>query len=122
MAQTTTLAYTATTNSPTSYSIDWDAAANAAGLADQGNTAFAFAAGGGTINTIVLTAGTLSGAYSGTMTIRNANGCTNTQSVGITINPSIPTDKPTIAGLFNKCSGAISFSINSSAVGFACRI
>ncbi|HVN59277.1 MAG TPA: PKD domain-containing protein [Bacteroidales bacterium] len=89
-AQTATLAYTATTNSPTSYSIDWNAAANAAGLADQGNTAFAFVAGGGNLNTIVITAATPVGTYSGTMTITNANGCTNTQAVTITINP-LPT-------------------------------
>ncbi len=83
MAQNATLAYTATANSPTSYSIDWDAAANTAGLADQGNTAYAFAGGGGSLNTIVITAGTPGGSYSGTMTIRNANGCTNTQAVTI---------------------------------------
>src|SRR5664280_2185672 len=69
--QTGTLPYTATTNAPTSYSIDWNAAANAAGLADQGNTAFAFLAGGGNLNTIVITAGTPAGAYSGNMTILN---------------------------------------------------
>ncbi len=37
--QNGTLAYTATGNNPTSYSIDWNAAANTAGLADQGSTA-----------------------------------------------------------------------------------
>ncbi len=67
-----------------------DAAANTAGLADQGNTAFAFAAGGGSLNTIVITAGTPGGSYSGTMTISNVNGCTNTQAVTIIINP-LPT-------------------------------
>jgi hypothetical protein len=85
-AQTATLPYTATTNSPTSYSIDWDAAANTAGLADQGNTAFAFAGGGGNLNTIAITAATPAGSYSGTMTITNGNGCTVTQNVTLTVN------------------------------------
>jgi hypothetical protein len=85
-AQTTTLAYTATTNSPTSYSIDWNATANAAGLADQGTTTFTFVAGGGSLNTIAITANTPAGTYSGTMTIANANGCTNTQAVSVTVN------------------------------------
>jgi len=86
--QTTTLVYTATTNSPTSYSIDWDATANAAGLTDQGNTAFTFISGGGTLTGIAIPAATLAGGpYSGTMTITNANGCTATQAVTVTVNP-----------------------------------
>ena len=68
-AQSASLIYTATTNSPTSYSIDWNAAANTAGLADQGSTAYAFVAGGGTLNSIAITAGTPAGTYTGTMTI-----------------------------------------------------
>ena len=86
--QTTTLAYTATANGPTSYSIVWNGAAHTAGLADQGNTTFAFAAGGGTITGIVITAGTIAGGpYSGVMTITNGNGCTNTHAVTVTVNP-----------------------------------
>jgi uncharacterized protein YjdB len=91
-AQTTTLAYSATTNTPTSYSIDWDATANAAGLADQNNTSFAFVAGAGTITAIPITAGTAVGTYNGVMTITNGNGCTKTQAVSIIVyaNPVIP--------------------------------
>jgi len=86
--QTTTLAYSATTNSPTSYSIDWDGTANSAGLTDQSNTAFAFAGGGGSLNTIAITASTTSGGpYSGTMTITNANGCKATQAVTVIVHP-----------------------------------
>ena len=81
--QTTTLAYTATTNTPTSYSIDWT------GFADQGSTAFAFASGGGSLTGIVIPAATAAGDYSGTMTITNANGCTATQAVSVTVNPMI---------------------------------
>jgi hypothetical protein len=80
-AQTTTLAYTATTNSPTSYSIVWT------GMANQGSTAFAFAAGGGTLTGITIPAGTAAGTYTGTMTITNGNGCIKTQPVSVTVNP-----------------------------------
>jgi len=53
-AQTTTLAYTATTSSPISYSIDWEAGS----IVSQGSTLFTFAAGGGTIDNIVIPANT----------------------------------------------------------------
>uniref|UniRef100_UPI0019D71ADD hypothetical protein n=1 Tax=Flavobacterium sp. Root935 TaxID=1736610 RepID=UPI0019D71ADD len=68
-AQLASLTYTATTNSPISYSIDW------ATLTDQGTTAFAFAAGGGSINTINVPANTAPGTYTGVMTILTSNGC-----------------------------------------------
>ncbi len=83
-AQTTSLVYTATTGSPTSYSIDW------ATLTDQGSTAFAFAAGGGTLTGISIPAGTTAGTYTGTMTITNGNGCTGTKTITLTVNP-LPT-------------------------------
>ncbi|WP_316634967.1 Ig-like domain-containing protein [uncultured Flavobacterium sp.] len=79
---TTTMTYTGTTNSPTSYSIDW------ATLTDQGSTAFTFLAGGGSLTGISIPAGTTPGNYSGTMTIKNANGCTATQAITMTINPN----------------------------------
>lgn len=105
-AQTTTLAYTATTNSPTSYSIDWNAAANTAGLADQGSTAFAFVAGGGSVNSVAITAGTPGGSYSGTMTITNANGCINTQAITVTITPTVGTPIFTLGATSTRCQGA----------------
>ena len=92
-AQTTTLAYSATTSSPTSYYVDWNLAANTAGLADQGPTAFSFVSGVGTLTGIVITANTPAGTYSGTMTITNANSCTATQAVTVTVNPT-----PTLTG------------------------
>ena len=92
--QNTTLTYTATTAAPTSYSIDWDASANSAGLADQGNTSFAFAAGGGTLTGVVITAITVTGhagSFNGTMTLTNANGCIYTKAVTVIVNPVAPT-------------------------------
>ncbi|WP_433764988.1 T9SS sorting signal type C domain-containing protein [Flavobacterium ginsenosidimutans] len=83
-AQTTSLAYSATTGSPNSYSIDW------ATIVDQGATTFAFTSGAGTINNINIPANTAAGTYSGVMTISTANGCLATQAVSLTIN-AVPT-------------------------------
>ena len=102
-SQTTLLNYSASTNSPTSYSIDWNAAANTAGIADQGNTLYAFAAGGGTIGTIAITAGTPAGTYSGIMTVTNASSCSNTYPVSVTVNPNVT---PTFTAVAAICSGA----------------
>jgi hypothetical protein len=79
--QTTTLAYAATSNTPTSYSIDW----TTAGIIDQGSTAFAFESEGGSLTGIIVSAATPAGDYSGIMTITNANACLSTQAVTITI-------------------------------------
>lgn len=87
ISQSTTLAYSATTQSPTSYTIDWNATANAAGFTDQGTTAFTFLAGGGNVTGIIIPANVPEGTYSGTMTITNANGCSATQAVSITVLP-----------------------------------
>ena len=83
--QSTTLAYTATTNTPISYSIDWT------GLADQTSTSITFQSGAGSVTGIIIPANTAAGVYSGTMTIANANGCTTTQAVSIQVNPLAPT-------------------------------
>ena len=81
-SQTTTLAYSATTNSPTTYSIDWNGTANTAGLSDQSSTAFN---GTSPITGILIPAGLVASTYSGTMTITNANGCTNTQAISVQV-------------------------------------
>jgi uncharacterized repeat protein (TIGR02543 family) len=104
VSQTTTLAYSATTNSPTSYSIDWSAAANTAGLSDQGSTVFAFAAGGGSLSNISIPANVSPGTYSGTMTVVNANGCEGTLAVSITINA--PLSISGISGNISLCANA----------------
>ena len=104
-AQTATLPYTATSNTALSYSIVWSAAANTAGLANQGVTSFAFAPGGGNLNTIVIPANVAANTYTGTMTIQNAN-CSATQAIQITINAT------SVGGTINTpaaiCSGSTS--------------
>ena len=86
-AQTTTLAYTSTSSSPTSYSIVWNAAAHTAGLSDQGSTAYVFLGGAGSIPGIIIPAGTTAGGpYTGSMTITNGNGCTATQAITVRVN------------------------------------
>ena len=113
--QSTTMGYTATTNSPTSYSIVWNGAAHTAGLLDQGSTAFSFAAGGGTLAGIVITAGALPGNYSGTMTITTDNGCIATQPITLTINalPTI-TGEPASPAAVCSGSGAPSFTVTAT--------
>ncbi|MEI6696386.1 MAG: hypothetical protein WCO13_09975, partial [Bacteroidota bacterium] len=100
--QSTSLAYSGTTNSPTTYSIDWDAAANIAGLSDQSSTSFSFSAGAGSLTGITIAAAVTSGTYSGTMTLSNENGCTNIQLIYLTVNP-LPT--PSITGVSAVCAG-----------------
>lgn len=89
-AQTTTLAYSAITNSPTSYSITWNASP-ANSFVTVTNQATSFSAPG-TI-TIDVPAGTNAGTYTGTITVRNANGCVSSavQTFTITVNPVIST-------------------------------
>lgn len=89
--QTTTMAYTASANSPTHYSIDW---ANT--LTDQGSTAFASAPGGGTVAGISVPAGVPAGTYTGNIKITNAGACFSTQAVILTVN-SLPTPSEIIA-------------------------
>ncbi|MBL0736422.1 T9SS sorting signal type C domain-containing protein [Flavobacterium sp. GN10] len=79
--QTTTLAYNATTGSPTSYAIDWIA------LTDQGATPFPFSSGSGDVINVIVPANTASGTYNGIMTITTSNGCSATQSVSLVVNP-----------------------------------
>jgi hypothetical protein len=88
-SQTTTLAYTATTSSPISYSIDWDATANTAGLADVSLTPFGFVSTGGSI-TIPVAANLAPGTYLGVLTYANSSGCSSTISLSFTVT-SIPT-------------------------------
>ena len=90
-SQTTSLAYTATTQSPAAYSIVWSSEAHSANLTNQSSTTFAFAAEGGSIGTIVIPANVSEGSYTGTMTISNANGCTSIQSISLNVNPGAPT-------------------------------
>lgn len=116
-SQTTTLAYTATTNSPNAYSIDWNAAANTAGLTDQNSTAFAFAGGGGNVTGISIPASVAAGSYSGTMYITTAAGCITSKTITLTINPA-----PTVnvgGALSTICQGGTSAALGGSVGGAA---
>lgn len=82
-SQTTGLTYTSASsgaNIPTSYSINWNAAANALGLSDQSSTSFTFSATGGTITGINVPSGTPSGFFEGVITI---SGCCTSNNYNI---------------------------------------
>jgi hypothetical protein len=82
-AQNTTLAYTGTTNIPTTYSIVWNASPTNS-FAPITNTALT-----GSPITITVPAGTIAGTYTGTVTVRNANTCTSSLGVNfnVVVNP-----------------------------------
>ena len=84
-AQSASLNYTATTNSPTSYSIVWNALAHTAGFADQATTTLAFASGAGNITGITIPANVTANQYTGSLTITNANGCTSSYTITVNI-------------------------------------
>ena len=115
--QTTGLVYTATTNSPIAYSIDWMTDANTAGLDDQATTANIFEAGGETMTGFIIPGVVPSGTYAGTLTIENAGGCAADLAgdVTVTIN-DIPV--ATVTGYTNiSCFGAEDGSITVSGTG-----
>jgi gliding motility-associated-like protein len=94
----TTMAYTST-GTPTQYSIDWNAAANTAGFVDVTNTALT-----ATPQTINLPAGAASGTYTGSLTVKNAAGCSSAaQNITVTINAKTT---PTFAAMANVCQNA----------------
>ncbi|PAM95929.1 hypothetical protein B4N84_05100 [Flavobacterium sp. IR1] len=82
-AQNTTLSYTGATQTPTTYSIVWNAAPT--------NTfaAVTNAALPASPITIAIPSGTASGTYSGTLTVSNANGCVSSpgQAFNVVVNP-----------------------------------
>ena len=106
--QTTSLVYTASTNSPTSYSIDWSDVANTAGLSDQGSTTHVFVGGGSTISDIAIDANVAAATYTGTMNFTAANTCYATKSLTFTIN-SLPTI--TLGSISDICNGTTSVSL-----------
>ena len=80
----TTFTYTAT-GSPTTYSIDWNAAANTAGFADV--TPASATALTASPQTITLPAGAPAGTYTGSLIVKNASGCSSiAQNITVTIN------------------------------------
>ena len=85
-AQTTTLAYTATSNSPTTYSISWNSSPlNSFAVVTDASLS-------GNSITIDVPAGTAPGSYSGTISAKNANGCQSSpgKTFTVTVNP-LPT-------------------------------
>src|SRR6266498_2134148 len=72
-AQTAQLTYSATTNTPTLYSISWDAAAQADGFVDVINASLTASP----IN-ISVPANAAANTYTGTITVENGNGCVST--------------------------------------------
>ncbi|WP_208749435.1 beta strand repeat-containing protein, partial [Flavobacterium zhairuonense] len=96
--QYTTLPYSSSINSPTTYSIDW------ATLTDQNSTSFTSSASGGNVTNIAVPANTAAGTYTGTMTISNGT-CTSTKAIILTVNA--PSSAPTsITGTTTICSGS----------------
>ena len=85
-ALTTSATYAATTNSPNQYNINWT------GFANQGTTSFAFASGGGSLNTITVPASTAAGTYTGNLIITNTTttcSTTYTNGISVTVNAAL---------------------------------
>ena len=68
--QSTTLSYSATTDSPTSYTITWNSAAHTAGLVDVATTTLPVSP-----VSFPVAANVAGGTYTGTLTVTNAGGC-----------------------------------------------
>jgi hypothetical protein len=116
-AQTTTMPYSASTNSPTSYSIDWNAAANTAGLLDQAVTAHAFVGAGDIMPNVAIQANVAAGTYNGSLSIITGGGCRNTIAVSVTI-LAAPTANAGSA-LTAICQGGTSAALGGSVGGSA---
>ncbi|QOW10578.1 T9SS type A sorting domain-containing protein [Kaistella flava (ex Peng et al. 2021)] len=86
-AQNASIEYSGTEGSPTKYSITWGDAAIAAGLKNQVDTVFPFTATAGTLNTIAVPAGIATGTYTGSITVKNADGFVSfTNAFTVTVN------------------------------------
>ena len=93
----TTFTYSGITNSPDTYSIDWDATANGAGFADVVNTTLSASP-----LSISLPAGAVAATYTGSLTVTNTTtSCTSIpQNISVIINPlpSVTVNSPSICG------------------------
>jgi hypothetical protein len=92
------LSYSATTNSPTTYSIDWSAGANSAGIADVTNSNLPTSP-----ISIPVSGSVTAGTYTGTLTVKTGGCASTTYNISITVNkaPSITTQPSDVT----KCSG-----------------
>jgi gliding motility-associated-like protein len=92
----TTFTYTST-GTPTTYSIDWDLTANTAGFIDVVDAPLTASP-----QTITLPAGASAATYTGSLTVKNAGGCTSVaQNISVTLNSG-----PSISGTATLCIGA----------------
>ncbi|MBE8727442.1 T9SS sorting signal type C domain-containing protein [Flavobacterium hungaricum] len=95
----TTLAYTATTGTPTTYSIAWNSTPSNSFLG------VANASLNSSPITIAIPSGAAAGTYTGTLTVKNANGCTSAgTNFTVTVNP-LPAAAGTISGTSPVCQG-----------------
>jgi hypothetical protein len=104
------LPYSATSGSPTTYSIGWDASALSAGFAAVSNTILPSSP-----ISITVPANAPAATYNGTLTVRNGNSCVSTSNVfTVTIN-ALPTitlgTSPTV------CAGITSATLAYSSTG-----
>ncbi len=91
----TTFTYTST-GTPTTYSIDWDAAANTAGFSDVVDAVLTASP-----QSITLPVGAAAATYTGSLTVKNASGCTSVaQNISVTL-----TSGPVISGKTSVCLG-----------------
>ena len=108
--------YTATTNSPTSYTIDWDTTANTAGLPDQTSTTYTFLAGGGNMPNIAIPASLAIGTYNGTLSIVNAGVCIATKAITLTVQGATVSVGSALSAI---CQGGTSVALGGSFGGTA---
>ena len=105
------LSYSATTGTPTLYSIDYDAAANLAGFVDVTNAALP-----ATPIVMVVPAAVAAGTYNGSLTVKNAGGCSSSSqaiSVTVTAAPTVtPGTSPTVCR--GTTSALLSYSSTNS--------
>lgn len=96
---TADLLYTATTDSPNQYSIDFNAAANSAGLADVALTSLP-------VSPIAITvpSGIAPGTYSGTILVRNSTTSCSSSSVPFTVQVNAT---PSISSVTTACTGLL---------------
>ncbi len=95
----TTMPFTSS-GSPTTYSIDWNTAANTAGFTDVTDATLAVTSP----QTITLPAGAAAATYTGSLTVKNAAGCISAaQNITVTINAKTT---PTFAAIANVCQNA----------------
>ena len=108
-AQTTTLAYSAITNSPTNYSIQWNASPSNSFI-NINNAAFVSSP-----FTITIPPGAAPGMYTGNITVSNATGISCSKTFTVTVNSPQPT--PTVNTIQPTCTIATGTIIITSPVG-----